>query len=507
MQPSESLARAQRLHPASLVFGIGSAAGRLLVPGLLVFFAARGSNQEIWLMLLFFPTVVATLIRYFNYTYRLDSEELVIREGLLTRNERHIPYDRIQNIDLSQSPLQRLLGVADVRVETAGGDKPEARLRVLSLGSVEAMRAHVFGAPVRTEATRPSAESGEVAASPDAPTAQTLVRLSLREVLLHGLISNRGLVAVAAAMGAAWQFGIAERFQDGLKDLIGQRWLWEPRSGDLLSVLPWALALLALALVALRLLSMGLSLVRLYGFRLERLGDDLRAEYGLFTRVTHTIPRRRIQTVSVREGPWHRLAGRVSVTVETAGSADGDQERGQADRQWLAPILPREALAALLAEVLSQTDPSTATWQPLSPRAYRRLLRQRLIAAAVVSVLAIVTLGRGAAIVPLILIPLAILGARRYVRHAAWAITGEGLLYRWGIWVHHLRAARFAKLQVLELRETPFDRRNGMAVVHADTAGGGRGGPAFAIGYLDVDVARRCCQRLYAEAGQTAFRW
>ena len=80
-------------------------------------------------MLFFVPAVVGALIKYWSYRYRLDKDELVIREGIVFRNERHIPYTRIQNIDCVQNPLHRLLRVSEVRLETAGGEKPEAILR------------------------------------------------------------------------------------------------------------------------------------------------------------------------------------------------------------------------------------------------------------------------------------------------------------------------------------------------------------------------------------------
>ena len=58
----------------------------------------------------------AALFRYWSYRYRLDHDELVVRQGVLFRNERHIPYARVQNIDLVQNPLHRLFGVAEVRL-------------------------------------------------------------------------------------------------------------------------------------------------------------------------------------------------------------------------------------------------------------------------------------------------------------------------------------------------------------------------------------------------------
>ena len=48
----------RRLHPLSILFGVGSAARRLLLPGLFVVFVGPGGQHEFWLMLFFVPAVV-----------------------------------------------------------------------------------------------------------------------------------------------------------------------------------------------------------------------------------------------------------------------------------------------------------------------------------------------------------------------------------------------------------------------------------------------------------------
>ena len=51
------------------------------------------------------------------------------------RRVRHIPYSRIQNIDAVQNVLHRVLGVAEVNIETGGGDAAEAKMSVLPLAA------------------------------------------------------------------------------------------------------------------------------------------------------------------------------------------------------------------------------------------------------------------------------------------------------------------------------------------------------------------------------------
>jgi uncharacterized membrane protein YdbT with pleckstrin-like domain len=53
--------------------------------------------------------------------YILSDRALRIREGIVSINEKTITFANIQQISIQQGPLQRLLGIADVQVSTAGG--------------------------------------------------------------------------------------------------------------------------------------------------------------------------------------------------------------------------------------------------------------------------------------------------------------------------------------------------------------------------------------------------
>lgn len=53
--------------------------------------------------------------------YMISDRAIRIREGIVTVREKTIALANIQNTAVNQGPLQRLLGIADVEVRTAGG--------------------------------------------------------------------------------------------------------------------------------------------------------------------------------------------------------------------------------------------------------------------------------------------------------------------------------------------------------------------------------------------------
>jgi putative membrane protein len=219
----------QRLHPSSILFGLGSALRAFLLPALvLVLTSGRSSdaptgpgwldpgrwmtqwirgdveiaNWQFWLLLFLIPSTIVAVARYLSFRLHYEGTELVIRSGIIFRNERHVPYLRIQNLDAVRNVAHRLLGVAEVRIETGGGQAPEATISVLHETVVEEMRRRIFDG--RARANRGDAEQPDEA-QPTVATvdSRTLLHLPMRELLLNGLLDNRGMFVIATAYGVS----------------------------------------------------------------------------------------------------------------------------------------------------------------------------------------------------------------------------------------------------------------------------------------------------------------
>ena len=126
------------LHPAVLLLRLLGALRQNAVPLLL------GIAVETWFLVaalvLFVVQLGYAVARYLTLEYTLTNEELCIREGLLHRQERRIPLDRIQDLGFESTLLRRALGLAVVMVETASGRGVEARLDALSRNDAEHLR-------------------------------------------------------------------------------------------------------------------------------------------------------------------------------------------------------------------------------------------------------------------------------------------------------------------------------------------------------------------------------
>jgi putative membrane protein len=313
------------------------------------------------------------------------------------------------------------------------------------------------------------------------------------------------MVLIAGAIALLEQAGVIARFTEslfsGANVGIAGRWLG---STDL-PVVSGALYLAAIVLgllLFIRLLSTVWAVVRLYDFRLTRIGDELHTEYGLFTRVNATIPLRRVQTVIVRDRMLHRLLGRRAVVVETAGG--GAVETSGRSREPIAPILRVDQLPALLDEIHPGCELDRISLEPVHPRAFGRLVRGSLLLPLAVSAVAFFFVQAWALAILLVLITVAVIHARLRIRNLGWSLTPDSIVVRDGALTRATRIARFNRVQVVAIDRNPFDLRTGMARVRADTAGAGTG---VVIPYLAERTAHDLRDELATRTVATAFTW
>ena len=88
--------------------------------------------------------LVLALISWYVTTWRVDGDTLQVASGLIRRNTVRLPLARVQAVDLVEPLLARVLGLAEVRVRTAGGSGGDARLQFLKLDEAHAVRASLL---------------------------------------------------------------------------------------------------------------------------------------------------------------------------------------------------------------------------------------------------------------------------------------------------------------------------------------------------------------------------
>jgi putative membrane protein len=466
------LSQPRRLHPAEIVLAALENLREILIAavvGLLIGGGAGGMPPLAGLMFALAGVAAAAVlgyVRWANTTYWVASEALHLRRGLISPDDTSVPLGRVQAIDATQGPIQRLFGVQELNVQTAGGGaKGEIVLRAVSDAAASELRA-VAGLPDPVARDLPEWRLGLGALLVTAVTAPQL------GVLLP-------LVGAFAATSDDVLFGSGEGEQliDKLLD----------RPGTVV------LVLVAVAVAALLLSFLG-AIVAFAGFSLVRDGERLRIRRGLLARRAASVPLARVHAVDVVEGVLRRPFGLASVRMETAG-----YRSEAAAAQTLLPLVRVRDVPRLLAEFVPALAPGAEEGRPLErppARARRRYALPPALAGAVLGAAVVVVVPAAWPAVPA-LVALGIAEGLLRHRSAGWRDDGHRLVVRGRVVARRTLLARVDRLQEHGLSASPFQRRAALADFDAAVGSGRRG----RVRHLEASVAGALFERLRPRAG------
>ena len=444
----------RRLHPGTIALRFLREAPQTLLaaPAALAFSSKTGLTGALYLAAGLAVILLAVKwLAWRRFKYGVGPAEIVIESGILNRNRRSIPFDRVQDVGIERTFLARLFGLAKVRIETGAGGKDEGLLDSVSLTEAdrlrEAVRVARAGVVVRVADVEAEQPAPQILFAMDPP------RLILFGLFNFSLVYIAGLFALLQTFDRFLPFDIYDpaRWLGLVDEYLPARWTF----GAVAAVLLVAAALGAVAGV-LR------TVARDYGFRLSLQGDRLRREQGLFTRREAVISRRRVQLAEIGGGPVRGLFGWSGLSFQTLGSV-GD--RG--GHQSAAPFATRSEIEAVLAEVAPLRLP------PELIQVSRRHILRKVVGlwTPALIVIAILSWWQPWAPALLALLPLLAVAAALERRFHRYGLAHDLLFVSRGVWRRRLWLIPIASVQSLGLSRGPVQRRLGLATLAIDTAG------------------------------------
>ncbi|MEZ4700028.1 MAG: PH domain-containing protein [Rhodothermales bacterium] len=396
-------------------------------------------------------------LRYFRFRYQITEREILIHSGVLNRQHRSIPIERIQNIEIEQSLLPRLFRTAKVKIETAGSAQTEGVLEYVSLERARAIREIVRSYQQSAEGA-PAGPAPAVAAEPDR---DVLLALPFGRVLLVGML-RFSLLYIAVAFSALQQFNPDP---DEIE-------LWLTRGflkpiAEFAVASPWLLTavVVGLAIVLSWLTGILVSLNKHYNFTLWLEGDKLYKRSGLLTLSEGTIPLKRVQAMLFRANALMRQFGWTALQLQTMGL-----ESSQQGPQLAAPLAPLDEARAIGERIYPFTWPEQ--FHRVSPLTIRRTVIRYTFGFLLLMVPLWFWLGNEAFWL-LTLTPGIVGYAFLRYRNHGYALDGTTLFVRKGVFVHTVWIMPVAKFQVIYGSASFFQRRLQLRSVYVDTAGAG----------------------------------
>ncbi|MEU4372975.1 PH domain-containing protein [Pseudonocardia alni] len=509
----------RRLPGRMLLVGPATALLRL-APALVVlvlFGAGSGNSTQVWIAGAAVVVAVAVgVVRWRTTRYRITDERVELDSGLLNRQRRSVPRDRIRTVDLTAPLLHRLVGLSVVKVGSGqSGSDAGLDLDAVTTDEAERLRRELLArpAPARgpaavaggTGADRARVEGngadgngadgngagGDAAggdgtvgpADPVDPAGEELDRIDWSSLRFAPLTVS-SLAAIGALAGAGWnvlnETGLDPRSLPGADAVAGE-----------LSAAPvWATVLVAVALLLLVMVagSIVLFVERWWDYRLSREPDGtLRVRRGLLTKRSLSVSEQRLRGVTVSEPLLVRaLGGGAQAGALTVGLAGEDTDSGGGA---LGPPVRRAHAHAVAATAARATGPVTdgpLRAHPARARA-RRLVRAvgpALVPAVALGVFAWFDAAVWPVVVGVALVVVAVPLALDRYRALGHRLDERYLVARHGSLLRTTTALRRDGVIGWRVRQSLFQRHAGVLTLEATTAAGGG-----AVQVLDLDPA------------------
>lgn len=479
----------RRLHPMTLAYQALRNLPAFLLP---VYFAVFQGNTEEWVYILLsiiilFFTVPNILLQYYFFTFYLTDKEIVVKSGVFSRKQRNVSLSRVQNVNIEHNVIQQIFGLTKVEIETAGDTQTEAKLEYVSKQDAHELRETIRkyqstldqATPMQTAAAQSISErflmseaddfremisgiSAKIAEPIDAREGKRdkqLFSMSILDAAKLGVLRFRPVILVIVM----WLFGVLTQFR--IIDLESQATYSSVQSFVMeTAYFGWPIFILGsiiFLLLTTWLLDSILTINQYYNFTLATDGTKLYTNYGLLTKRHATVPLKKLQSITITTNAIKKYFDFYKMDIQTAGlgSKSGNAES-------VIPFAKESALIDLAKNIRDFIIPEQ--FNSVSKKTIRRTFVRYMISLSILSIILYVTFDFGFWL--FLGSPLLLYFSYLRWKFMGWAIIGNNIIVKKGVWLQRKTVIPIEKIQTLHVTRTFFQRRLGLSTMSIDTA-------------------------------------
>ncbi|MCO7125512.1 PH domain-containing protein [Sporolactobacillus shoreicorticis] len=304
--------------------------------------------------------VVFNFFKWLRFKYEFVDDQFHIRSGVLVRSDRYIRIQRIQSVQIKTNLLLRLLGVVQLKFDTADqASKGDTVLSALKLEEAERIKAEVSRGKTQQSAT--AVEEKPVQTSKDLP--KKIYLLSGKRLLAASLLSSKIGVMIAAVAGL-WS-----QADDFIPDSIQGRSLSYLEHASLVGII----IIIGVAILLFWLFSLVSALLRWGFFKLSIYEEEWCIHRGVWETSDETYKTDRVQAIRIKEQWFQQLFGWCTVYADCSGSID--LEKSDGGSILVFPLLRKKELPDFLKTAIPRfSGPIERHPLPMRGTLYRMIL-------------------------------------------------------------------------------------------------------------------------------------
>ncbi len=473
----------KRLHPNTIIYRVIVGAPNYLIPAYLIYSNQSRYEEKLFFILGLFALIFVipvAVLNYYFFKYEINETEVTIKSGIFAKKQRVIPLSKIQNINIEQNFLQKILRITQLKLETAGDATSEAALQFISYKEALNIQDYIQAKKESIISKEPidiidgtTLEVVPAASINAVETTDEIFKLSNRELLRFGMLRFRPVVLLFMS----WLYSFAQPFlfnndSEEFDHIID---FFASLNG---TELVFYLSVLVVAVIVTSWLAdIVLTVNRYYKFSLRLAKGKLHTSFGFTSTKRGTIPLKRLQSLTLRTNVIKKYFDFYSLDIQTAGFGENSVKP-----EAVVPFSKKEKILKLIEDIFDFQLPDSL--KGISPLSVRRAFIKLAFFHTVVLTSLVYFFGYYMFVIALFYPILYYYAHLRFVNRG-YIISGDKLAVKQGVWFKSLTVIPIRKIQTFRIHQTIFQRRLGLATINVDTAAAGITGD---ISIIDIDL-------------------
>lgn len=304
--------------------------------------------------------IILTLIySYFNYlrfTFFLDDrkQEFVINKGVFNKTLLTIPLEKIQQVNINQSLLQKLIGVYSLQIDTAGGADKEVSIKAINEASAYRLKEHLLNGKNTEELASAANEATQI------NTETPFLSISTSTLLKVGLTSNYGS-SVALLLG--FSYALFHNTKEILRAFDTDNGQVEAVIEKGVTIASIGFLVIALILILL-IINIIRTFVKYYDFKISKHKHSLLISTGLLTKKNTLLSPNKVQLTTYSQNYFQRKFNMFNLSLKQADSGNQKDPKDLEKSNLSVPGCSPSEKDEILKMILGNFDKRTATFEP-----------------------------------------------------------------------------------------------------------------------------------------------
>ncbi|TKC10763.1 hypothetical protein FA048_11370 [Pedobacter polaris] len=306
---------------------------------LLYFFAGAG--------VLVLLTLIYSYFNYLKFTFFLDDkkQEFIINKGVFNKTLLTIPLEKIQQVNINQSLLQKIIGVYSLQIDTAGGADKEVSIKAINEASAYILKEHLLNGK-KAEGT-PSLDEE----LPKLNTEIPFLSISPATLLKVGLTSNYGS-SVALLIGFA--YALFHNTKEILRAFDTDNGQVEAAIEKGFTIASIGFLVIAVIFILL-IINIIRTFVKYYDFKISKHKHSLLISTGLLTKKNTLLSPNKVQITTYSQNYFQRKFNMLNLSLKQADSGNPkdpkDLEKSNLSIPGCSPAEKDEILKMILGNI------------------------------------------------------------------------------------------------------------------------------------------------------------